>query len=53
MYGLVQGDVNRWDEYDHVERQRALKRAVRRVGGVCPWVLTKQRVLDTLKALVD
>jgi hypothetical protein len=53
MYGLVQGDVNRWDEYDDVERQRAIKRAVRRVGSVCPWVRTKQRVLDTLNTIVD
>ncbi len=49
MYGLVQGDVNRWEDYDREERHRALKRAVRRVGSVCPWVHTKQRVIDVLR----
>ncbi|MEZ0327536.1 MAG: hypothetical protein ACAH95_16680 [Fimbriimonas sp.] len=53
MYGLVQSDVNRWDEYDLEERHRALKRAVRRVGSVCPWVRSKPRVMDTLRDLAS
>ncbi len=51
MYGLVQGDVNRWEEFDPEERGRAVRRAVRRVGSVCPWIRTKQRVMDTLNDL--
>jgi hypothetical protein len=51
MYGLVQTEVHRWQEYTPDERRQAMQRAVRRVGSVCPWVRTKPRVIETMQML--
>jgi hypothetical protein len=50
MFGLVQKDVERWQDMSAEERKAALKRNVRRVGSVCPWVRSKDRVMHVLES---
>ena len=51
LYGLIQSDVERWSGYSVDEKKVAVTRSIRRVGGVCPWVRTKQRVIEVMAAM--